>query len=73
MNRDEDALCFYRAASHDTGYLNHTSALSRHAPVMVKGTALVTFAQLATIRLGATHEPWQRTSISKVMKLHRGI
>jgi hypothetical protein len=52
--RDRDVFRLYGAAFRGIVHLDHASALDHHVPVAAKDTALVAFAQLAAIRLGAT-------------------
>jgi signal transduction histidine kinase len=51
--RDRDVFRLYGPAFRNIPHLDHTSALGRHVPIAAKDSALVAFAQLAAIRLGA--------------------
>lgn len=52
--RDRDLFRLYGAAFRDIVHRDHTSALGDHVPAAAKDSALVAYAQLAAIRLGAT-------------------
>ncbi|KAF2709444.1 hypothetical protein K504DRAFT_481837 [Pleomassaria siparia CBS 279.74] len=52
--RDRDVYRLYGSAFRDIVQLDHTSALGSHVPIAAKDSALVAFAQLAAIRLGAS-------------------
>jgi signal transduction histidine kinase len=52
--RDRDVFRLYGPTFRNIPHLDHTSALGEHVPVAAKDSALVAFAQLAAIRLGAT-------------------
>ncbi|KAH7111841.1 hypothetical protein B0J11DRAFT_512083 [Dendryphion nanum] len=66
--RDGVVFRLYGAAFHDIAHLDHVSALGHHVPVAAKDTAIIAFAQLATIRLGAT-----RAIISLIDAQHQHV
>ncbi|KAF2793794.1 hypothetical protein K505DRAFT_35491 [Melanomma pulvis-pyrius CBS 109.77] len=52
--RDRDLFRLYGAAFRDIVHRDHTSVLGGHVPAAAKDSALVAYAQLAAIRLGAS-------------------